>query len=97
VHPLLPEVIRAGDRGPLGARGSEIESLRPEGGRRNTSSGDEQHVGKDSGGGKLPLRGEARADGPGSGAGVQDLHSRSGDPDYGSADEEEPVPGGGDH
>ena len=95
MHPLLAEVGRAGDSSPLGVRGGEVESLGPEGGRGDAAAGDEQHAGVRDGRGELPRRGQARADGPGSGPGIQYLHGRSGDRGYGSADEEEPVPVGG--
>ena len=88
---------RAGDRSPLRVRGGEVESLRPEGGRGDAAAGDEQRPGVRDGRGELPRRGQARADGPGSGPGIQYLHGRSGDCGHGSTDEEEPgaVGGGG--
>ena len=96
VHPLHVEVCQTGDGSTLGVRSGEVESLGPERGRGDAAAGDEQRPGVRDGRGELPRRGQARAGGPGSGPGVQDLHGRRGDRGYGSADEEEPsaVSGG---
>lgn len=93
MHPLLPEVGRAGDGGPSGAAG--VEGFGPGIGRREAPADDVDPASNGARGGKLAGGGHAGAEGPAPEAEVEKLDGGRGDAVDGPAEDEEGGAEGG--